>query len=183
MRLLLCPVIPFFIYVDHLYTRIIALILFIFTGATDIIDGYIARKYRLESFLGSFLDPLADKIMITWVFASFLKIKELDIPVWMVALIISREFLVAGLRTLAAGKHIVIKAEELAKFKTLSQIVAIIACMFIMIIYSIIKSGYFYPSMELQYILKTTPKLLTGIASFLSVYSGVKYFITNRNIF
>ena len=92
---------------------------------TDILDGYFARKYGAVTVLGKFLDPLADKILVS---VTMIMLIPLDrIPIWVVILIIAREMAVTGLRSIAVNEGIVIRASSLGKYKTIFQAIAIIA--------------------------------------------------------
>jgi CDP-diacylglycerol--glycerol-3-phosphate 3-phosphatidyltransferase len=104
--------------------KFLALALFIVASVTDYADGYIARKYKLISDFGKLMDPLVDKIMTM---AAFICLVSLGIvPAWAVIIIISREFLVTGLRLIAATRGKVLAAERLGKHKTVWQIVTIL---------------------------------------------------------
>ena len=123
LRLLLIPV---FVIVFYLGSTgvIISGFIFIVAALTDFFDGYIARKRNEVTTLGSFLDPLADKILTM---AAFVLLAIIGlIPAWSVILILAREFMVNGLRFIAAEKKIVISASFLGKVKTMSQMVAIV---------------------------------------------------------
>ncbi|MGM8366461.1 CDP-diacylglycerol--glycerol-3-phosphate 3-phosphatidyltransferase [Virgibacillus sp. W0181] len=104
-------------------THLAAAVLFIIAAGTDWLDGYYARKYHLITNIGKFLDPLADKLLVS---AAFILLVELGLaPAWIVILIISREFAVTGLRLVASGEGVVLAASPLGKIKTVSQITAI----------------------------------------------------------
>src|SRR4051812_22514769 len=133
LRLALVPAFMVFMVVDNIWTRIAALVIFIGASLTDWYDGEIARRTGTVTVVGTFLDPLVDKMLIAAALVGFVEMRELRIPAWMVVLIISREFLITGLRTLAATRGIVMGAERAGKFKTTSQIVAIIAILLILI--------------------------------------------------
>lgn len=114
-----------FIPVDGLsWGDLLAAIVFIIASLTDAFDGYIARKYKLVTTLGKFIDPLADKVLVI---AAMLALIELDrLPAWIVMVIITREFIVTGLRLVAAAEGVVIAASKGGKLKTCFQIAALI---------------------------------------------------------
>jgi CDP-diacylglycerol--glycerol-3-phosphate 3-phosphatidyltransferase len=104
---------------------ILALVGFAIASGTDWIDGYLARKLNQVTALGSLLDPLADKVLVT---AALLGMVHLAlIPAWSVTVVLSREFLITGLRTAAINKGIVLSASMSGKIKTVLQMAAIIA--------------------------------------------------------
>lgn len=92
---------------------------------TDVLDGFLARRYESVTTLGKFLDPLADKILVSVTMIMLIPLGR--IPVWMVILIIAREMAVTGLRGIAVSEGIVIQASSLGKYKTVSQSVALVA--------------------------------------------------------
>ena len=102
---------------------LIAAIIFLLASATDLFDGYIARKRGQVTTLGVLLDPVADKLLISLVFISLV---QLDlVPAWMVCIIIGREIAVDGLRLIASDQGFTIAASELGKIKMVAQVVAI----------------------------------------------------------
>jgi CDP-diacylglycerol---glycerol-3-phosphate 3-phosphatidyltransferase len=132
-RLLCLPFFMVFTYTDNVYTRLMALLIFIGAGVTDLVDGYLARKHHLITRLGVFLDPLADKLIITAAFISFVALPEVHVPAWMVVLIVGREFLITGLRSLASSQGVVIPADDGGKFKTVVQSTAIVTILVVLI--------------------------------------------------
>ncbi len=101
-----------------------AAVLFILASATDAVDGHVARKYNLVTDLGKFLDPIADKLLVT---AALVALTQTDdLSVWGVFIILAREFIVSGIRIVAAGQGTVIAASRIAKWKTVFQLIAII---------------------------------------------------------
>src|SRR5688572_8525879 len=100
-----------FMVVDNFWTRLYALGIFIIASLTDWYDGKIARETGTVTVVGTFLDPLVDKMLIAAALIGFVEMRELHIPAWMVVLIIGREFLITGLRSLAAAKGLVLGAE------------------------------------------------------------------------
>lgn len=103
--------------------HIAAVVLFLTAALTDMLDGYLARRRRQVSRLGSLLDPIADKLLISSAFISL--VENHLAPAWAVVIIIGREFAVSGLRSIAAAEGWVIAASAAGKFKMVSQVVAI----------------------------------------------------------
>ncbi|WP_163971286.1 CDP-diacylglycerol--glycerol-3-phosphate 3-phosphatidyltransferase [Oceanobacillus halotolerans] len=143
-----------------------AAILFIIASTTDWIDGYYARKYNLVTNLGKFLDPLADKLLVS---AALILLVEIGLsPAWVVIVIISREFAVTGLRLVAAGEGVVLAASSLGKLKTVTQIVAIAALLL-----------YNFP---FAYIGIPFATIMLYIALFFTIWSGYDYFVKNWHV-
>ena len=101
--------------------RLFAYILAILAGVTDLVDGYIARRYNAISDFGALMDPLADKIFVTG--CMLMAVEYRLMPAWIAIAVLCREFMVTGLRTLAARKQVVISADRWGKVKTASQMV------------------------------------------------------------
>ncbi len=103
--------------------ELLALGIFLAAAATDLLDGYLARRWGQVTTVGMLLDPIADKLLVS---AALIALVEIGlVPGWMVILIVGREFAVSGLRGIAAAEGYTIKASDLAKTKMLSQVVAI----------------------------------------------------------
>lgn len=124
IRIILIPIFMLFMLIDVPYNMETALVLFSIASLTDKLDGYYARKYNLVTDLGKFLDPLADKLLITGAFLIFIQLGQ--IQAWIVFVILAREFAVTGLRGIAANNNIVIAASNFGKLKTVIQIITII---------------------------------------------------------
>ena len=193
-RLILVPIFMTFTVIDNVWTRIFALFIFIAASLTDLFDGYFARKYGEVTTLGAFMDPLADKFLISAALVCFVGMKELNVPSWMVVLIIGREFLITGLRTVAASKGIIISADRLGKFKTTSQIISIIFILIILCVNSILSDFYQIHSHELidkpdiyypyiGNILIWASYWLVFVATIFTLISGISYLYKNRSVF
>ena len=102
----------------------IALAIFVIASLTDTLDGYLARKYRLVTNFGKFMDPLADKLLVCSALICFTATGQL--AAWITIIIIAREFIISGFRLIAADNGIVIAASYWGKFKTVSQMIMII---------------------------------------------------------
>lgn len=100
-----------------------ALCVFLIAAATDLLDGYLARKLQQVTTVGTLLDPIADKLLISAALISLVQVRL--VPAWMVILLLGREFAVSGLRSIAAAEGYTIKASELGKTKMVSQVAAI----------------------------------------------------------
>jgi CDP-diacylglycerol--glycerol-3-phosphate 3-phosphatidyltransferase len=107
--------------------EIVASVLFVLASITDGLDGYLARKHGLITTMGMLLDPLADKIMVTAAFVALVAYNPEVVKVWIVVVIIGREFLISGLRSIAASEGFTVTASELGKLKTVVQIVSVVS--------------------------------------------------------
>lgn len=124
-RIACVPVVVGLLFSDSREMGFWAALIFSIASVTDWLDGYLARKWQIVTVMGKFLDPLADKLIVM---AAMIMLIPLDrIPAWAVFLIIARETLVTGLRSVASSEGIVISASDLGKYKTIFQMVAIIA--------------------------------------------------------
>jgi len=127
LRIILVPVFMVFMLNKIGYGEYIAAAVFILAALTDSLDGYIARKHNQVTKLGKLMDPVADKLLITAALISLVQMGKLS--AWIAMVIIAREFVVTGLRGVAASEGKVIAASIWGKLKTISQIVAIVAIM------------------------------------------------------
>lgn len=136
--------------------------LFALVCLTDWLDGYLARRMGIITPLGKFLDPLADKLLITTAFIMLIPLGR--VPAWAVALIIGREMAVTGLRAIASNMGVVIAASRLGKFKTLSQIVSLVPLML------------HYRYLDIDFHAVGTVLLTAAFA--LTIWSGIDYFVS-----
>jgi CDP-diacylglycerol---glycerol-3-phosphate 3-phosphatidyltransferase len=107
--------------------EIIASIVFILASITDGLDGYLARKRGQITTMGMLLDPLADKLLVSAAYIVLVAYNPRIVPAWIAVLVIGREFLVSGLRSIAAAEGFTIEASEIGKLKTVIQIVSVVA--------------------------------------------------------
>ncbi len=126
MRVLLIPVfvVALLVPIGVSWQKWIALAIFIVASLTDLADGKIARKYNLVTNFGKFMDPLADKLLVCAALVCLVSLER--IPAWVVIIIISREFIVSGLRLIAVDQGVVIAASMWGKVKTVFQMTMII---------------------------------------------------------
>lgn len=122
-RIVMAPIIIAVMWPNTLHWNILAAILFILSSITDYYDGYFARKYGVVSNFGKFMDPIADKILVTSILAMLLSQGKID--AWMVIIILGRDNFIGGIRSVAAVDQIVIDAKPAGKWKTAMQMVAI----------------------------------------------------------
>jgi CDP-diacylglycerol---glycerol-3-phosphate 3-phosphatidyltransferase len=136
----------------------LALAIFLAAAFTDLLDGYLARRWKQVTTIGTLLDPIADKLLVSAALISLVQIRAL--PGWMAVLIIGREFAVSGLRSIAAAEGYTIKANDLGKTKMVSQVVAISVMLVSLRHPSLVK-----PSMVLMY-----------VVVFFAILSAITYF-------
>lgn len=153
-----------------------ALVIFSVASLTDWLDGMLARRWNLITDLGKLLDPLADKILIS---AAFISLIERGLaPMWMVVVIIAREFLITGLRIVAANKHLILAAERAGKHKTITQIVCILTSLSYLSLSEFDLGQSFVASL-----LRSAITPLFWVALFITILSGGLYFYKNRFLF
>jgi CDP-diacylglycerol--glycerol-3-phosphate 3-phosphatidyltransferase len=167
-----------------------AMVVFVIGGITDFLDGYIARRQRLVSAFGRLMDPLTDKVMVCAAFVSFVEIQIQRggqsmslVPAWIVVIIIAREFLVTGLRLLAATRGNIIPAGKWGKHKTVWQIVVIVALLLGMAVrHDLLRHAdpKFLANYDFAFSYIAQGMAL-GVA-VITVASGVLYFIQHREL-
>ena len=125
--LLLWILTPHFPWQGHGAQEITASVLFVLASITDGLDGYLARKRKQITTVGMLLDPIADKIMVTGALIALVAYNPEVVKVWIVVVIIGREFLISGLRSIASSEGFTIQASDLGKLKTVIQIVCVVS--------------------------------------------------------
>ena len=161
--------------------RIIAVVLALLAGLTDLLDGYLARKYHWISDFGALMDPLADKIFVTG--TMLIAVEYRLIPAWIAIAVLFREFMVTGLRTLAAKKQVVISADRWGKLKTAMQMSMLGIAGIAWVIEGNNSEPYFYNTciwgIRIWYV---WIGYLTVIV-LVTLLSGLGYFIRYRKLF
>ncbi len=170
------------------FAKSTALFLFVVAGFTDFLDGYLARNVYGVSSFGKLMDPLADKVIVCAALVSFVEIQLPTypgplVPAYLVVIIISREFLVTGLRLLAAGKGKVISAGKWGKHKTVWQIVAIVFILLgLAIRHDMLIGASEQTLVDFDFALHWIALTLTVAVSLITVVSGAKYFYEHREL-
>ena len=158
LRVAMIPVFLVLAYTDH---RIIATVVFILASLSDLLDGYVARHYNQVSNFGKFMDPLADKILV--LSAMCFLVEKGQMPGWVMAIVLFREFAVSGLRLVAAEKQRVIAAAWSGKVKT--------TCTMVGLCFMLVFTQYPWLNM-----------LVSAVILITTVYSGVEYFMKNKDV-
>lgn len=160
---------------------LLALVLFAVASYTDHLDGMLARKYNQITDFGKFMDPLADKILVISALVCFVELHLAN--VWLVLLIIAREFMVTSIRLVAADKGTVIAANNWGKAKTVSQIIAILAVLLLQYWQELSGMGFLpLPFAQGESTLLLLGQLFVVVAAAFSVISGVVYLKQNWDI-
>jgi CDP-diacylglycerol--glycerol-3-phosphate 3-phosphatidyltransferase len=160
-RILAVPVVMVLLYFPGPWASFLGALCFSVAGATDILDGFLARRQRSVTPFGKFMDPLADKLLVSAALIMLIPLGR--VPAWMVVIIIGRELMVTGLRGLAAAEGIILAPDRWGKTKTILQMVAITALIL------------HYPYQAFDF-----PRLgmaLLWVALVVTVASGVGYFM------
>ena len=160
LRIIMIPVFVVLLYLDFPFNNLVALAVFILASITDTLDGYIARKYNLITDFGKFMDPIADKLLVTAAMLVFVDWHMM--PAWVVIVVVAREFIVSALRLVAANNGRVIAAGWSGKVKTASTMV----CICIMLL--------------------GLPQWVNAVCSAVilvtSAYSGIEYLVKNKDV-
>ena len=181
IRIFLVPIFLIFIAVQGIpYGTFIATFIFILASLTDKLDGYIARSRNQITNFGKFMDPLADKLLVT---SALIYLVELQmVPSWAAIVIIAREFAVSGLRTIAASEGKVIAASWWGKIKTVIQIIAIVL---LLLQFNITTSSYLTNLVESSsvwnWFFMNVPSWMLNISVVITLISGWDYFRKNKH--
>lgn len=151
-----------------------ALLLFLLASFSDWLDGHLARKFNQTSNFGRLMDPLADKVLVASALVCLIPLGAL--PAWSVIVIIAREFLITGLRQLAAGQGVILPADPLGKHKTAWQLITILFFL------ALLAAGDCFgdESRWLRFLWVSVGPWLIGVTVALTIYSGIAYLWKNR---
>lgn len=178
LRIILTPIFLFFLLADGFIFKLIAFLIFIFASFTDFYDGYFAKKYGYVTLWGRFLDPLADKILISTAFIAFYFLGYVQL--WVVIVMIVRDFLVTLLRSYAMFKKHSIVTAYVARVKTLVQVISSYVVFVFLLVDQLLKS-YQIEFFIINFLKKIYfIDILMTIVALLTAYTGIKYFINNR---
>ncbi len=176
-RIAAVPVVVFLLLFESKQSCFWAAVVFTVASMTDWLDGYLARKWGIVTIFGKFLDPLADKLIVM---AALIMLIPLDrVPAWAVFVILARELIVSGIRSIASAEGIVISASDLGKYKTIFQMIAIVGLLLHYRYYWFfgVQFDFLYPSLHNAGI------FVFYISFVLTVWSGVDYFVKFFKVF
>ncbi len=172
LRIILTPFYLLAMLLNFEFHYLVAAAIFIVASVTDFLDGNIARKNNLVTTFGKLCDPLADKMLTTAALLAFMNLGICNI--WIVMIILTREFLVTSFRLVASAQGVVIPAGILGKIKTVSQMVFSIIIM--LLLHFVVVYNYDFEKFALL------SNVLLGITAVLTVVSGIKYIVDGKKI-
>ena len=184
LRIIMIPLFVLFFYLHFSGHYFVAFAVYSLASITDFLDGYIARKYKLVTNFGKFLDPIADKVLVLTAFVIFLTIPTMFtgpgdwafiVGGCSVALMLSREIIVSGFRMVAASSGMVIAADIIGKWKTLTQDL----CIGILLVGEGIKE---LTSSNFGVVVNYVGLGFLAFSAFLTLLSGINYIIKNREV-
>lgn len=183
LRIFLVPIFLIFIAMKGIpYGTIIATLVFIIASLTDQLDGYIARSRNQVTTFGKFMDPLADKLLVT---SALISLVELGlIPSYAAIIIIAREFAVSGLRTIAASEGKIIAASWWGKIKTVIQIISILLLLIKVNIETFpYLANLINNNSAMNKFFEFAPTIFLYLAVIVTIISGIDYFVKNKKVF
>ena len=181
LRILLVPVFVWFLLQFDPYMKLLGVIVFVLASLTDIYDGYHARKYGVTTRLGAFLDPLADKLLITAAF--FLYVGMGFLSLWMVILVVIRDVVVTALRVYAEFKNRPVVTSIEAKYKTLVQNIFVYVIMALILMKEASFSGANVAVMTSRFLVSGYLNYIMLVVTIFTVYTGISYLVSNWRIY
>lgn len=176
IRMFLAPIYLALMLIEFPYHYIVALAVFSIASLTDMLDGKIARKNNLITVFGKLLDPLADKMLTTAALLAFMR--EGWCSIWIVMIVLTREFAVAGVRLIATAQGIVIPANYWGKAKTVSQMVFTIVIMLL----AELDATFDIFANAGWLTLARVSNIMLWITAVLTVVSGITYFVDSKKL-
>lgn len=176
IRMFLAPIYLALMLIEFPYHYIVALAVFAVASLTDMLDGKIARKNNLITVFGKLLDPLADKMLTTAALLAFMR--EGWCSIWIVMIVLTREFAVAGVRLIATAQGIVIPANYWGKAKTVSQMVFTIVIMLL----AELDATFDIFANASWFTLARVSNIMLWITAVLTVVSGITYFVDSKKL-
>lgn len=150
--------------------ELLASAVFIAASVTDAVDGYLARRWAQVTTMGMLLDPVADKLLVAAAFITLVQFNPRIVPAWMAVIIIGREFLISGLRSIAASEGFTIEASDLGKMKMVVQIVSVVAAI---VDHHWVRLPWYFLGLPVHPIALASIWIMVG----LSLVSAVDYFV------
>jgi CDP-diacylglycerol---glycerol-3-phosphate 3-phosphatidyltransferase len=181
LRILLVPVFVYLLLQEDAYCKISGVIVFAIASLTDIYDGYHARKYGETTRLGAFLDPLADKLLISAAFFLYVWLGYLQL--WMVLLVVFRDVVITGLRIYAELKDKPVVTSMEAKYKTLVQHIFVYAVMFMVLLKETAFLGRSATRMISGFLMNDILNYIMLAVTVLTVYTGISYMVGNWKVY
>jgi CDP-diacylglycerol---glycerol-3-phosphate 3-phosphatidyltransferase len=181
LRILLVPVFVALLLQTDPWLKLFGVIVFAVASLTDIYDGYHARKYGVETRLGAFLDPLADKLLITAAFLLYVWMGYLVL--WMVLLVVVRDVVITALRVYAEYKNKPVITSVEAKYKTVVQNVFVYVIMVLMLMKESAFSGKGIAVMISRFLVSGYLDFIMLAVTVFTVYTGISYLVSNWNIY
>lgn len=184
-RICLIPVFAVIFFLDMIpYNYFIAAVIFVVAACTDFFDGHIARKRGLVTNLGKFLDPIADKVLVSTALIFLLVRPQILLVLWQgdwvlvcagvcVAIILARELIVSGFRMVAASAGLVLAADKIGKVKTTFQDIAIAF---------LLAGADFFGLAKASEVINAIGLVCLAVATVLTVWSGISYIVRNRQV-
>ncbi|MBN1353122.1 MAG: CDP-diacylglycerol--glycerol-3-phosphate 3-phosphatidyltransferase [Candidatus Omnitrophica bacterium] len=180
-RIFLTFVFMIFLFFKGPVFKVLALLTFMLASWTDFLDGFLAKKRNEISVFGKFMDPIADKVLVISAFLAFVEMKL--VPAWIIVIVVSREFIITGLRLIALAKGEIIEAAIAGKHKTVSQMLSIYVILLFIIFREVGNNIFKFWSPGTDHLFKNVIFFMMVITALLTLISGMSYIIKNKGLF
>ncbi len=185
IRLILVPGFVVALWIGGWIFNTLALAIFVAASITDYYDGKIARRKRLITNFGKLMDPVADKILVSAAFISFLKVDFLGLPAWPVIILVAREFFVTGIRAAGAAEGKIIPARFAGKAKMVFQVITICTALTVMVVRGILKDFELLggaPLLQVEWWTSAGVYVLTLVTAVITLYTGLLYLRDHKSL-